>query len=365
VVVVGAGAIGAACAYELAVAGLRVTVIERDEPGAEASGASAGLLSAFAADRSGPLAVLYRTSRDLYEPLAGVLLAESGVDIQHGQAGHLELCMREEEVPSAQRLAADHGRGAERVAFLGAEELRQLEPAVTPNALGALLFPRNGWVHNGHLVRALVRAATRRGVRFLLGQPVEEVLQGGGRVTGVRARGVGTVDAGAVVLAAGAWSSEIQGVPPALAIRAVKGQMLALAHDPPLIRHAVLRDEIYLVPRADGECLVGATVEPDVGDKSVTPAALHWLLTEALVTVPGLARVPFRRAWAGLRPAAPDGMPVVGPWPDLPGLYVATGHLRSGILLTPLTAQIIAEYIVKGRCSLPVDPFLPDRLLRR
>jgi glycine oxidase len=363
-VVVGAGAIGAACAYELAVAGLRVTVIERAEPGAGASGASAGLLSGFTADRSSPLDILYRTSRELYEPLAGALLAESGVDIQHGRAGHLELCMRPEEVPVAQRLAAEHGRGPDRVRYLTGDEVRQLEPAVTVGALGALLLPRSGWVHNELLVRALVKAATRRGVRFLLGQPVEELLQAGGRVTGIRARGIGTVEAGAVVLAAGAWSSAIHGVPASLAVRPVKGQMIALAHDPPLIRLAILRDEVYVFPRADGECLVGATVEPGIDDKVVTPAGLHWLLTEGLVTVPALARAEFRRAWAGVRPGSPDGLPVIGPWPDLPGLYVATGHSRSGILLAPLTAQVIAQWISKGQSALPVQPFLPDRLVR-
>jgi glycine oxidase len=363
-VVVGAGAIGAACAYELACAGLRVTVIERAEPGAEASGASAGLLSAFTTDRSGPLATLYRLSRDLYEPLAGILRNESGVDIEHERTGHLELCMGDEEARWAQEVATEHRGGPERVEYLTAEAVRDLEPEVTREARGALFLPRNEWIHSGRLVTALVRAATRRGVRFLLGQPVESLVQADGRVTGVRARGVGTVEAGAVVLAAGAWSGEIAGVPAPLRLRPVKGQILALANDPPLFRHAVVREHIYLVPRGSGECIVGATVEDGVADKRVTPAGLHWLLTEAVVTVPALARVPFLRAWAGVRPASSDGLPVIGPWPELPGLYVATGHFRSGILLTPITAQIIAEWIVKGRSTLPAEAFLPDRLLR-
>ncbi len=364
VVVVGAGAIGAACAYELAVAGLRVTVIERTEPGAEASGASAGLLSAFTGRRSGPAVELYRLGRDLYEPLAEALRDESGIDIDHQRAGHLDLCMVEDEVRWARALAADHARGPERVEFLGAEELRELEPEVTQEARGALFLPRNEWVNPGRLVTALVRAATRRGVRFLLGQPVEELLQSAGRVVGVRARGIGTVEAGGVVLAAGAWTSEIAGVPTELRLRPVKGQMLALGNDPPLISRAVIRHDIYLVPRLTGECVVGATVEDGIADRTVTPAALHWLITEALTTVPAFGRARFLRAWAGLRPATPDGLPVVGPWPALPGLFVAAGHFRSGILLTPVTAQIIRDWIVKGRCLLPGEPFLPDRLVR-
>lgn len=364
VVVVGAGAIGAACAYELAVAGLRVTVVERAEPGSEASGASAGLLSAFTGRRAGAVAELARLSRDLYEPLAAALSDETGVDVHHGRAGHLELCMGDDEAAWARGLAAEHGRGPERVEFLTAEELEELEPEVTREARGALFLPRNEWVDNGRLVTALVRAATRRGVRFLLGQPVEELLHGAGRVNGVRARGIGTLEAGAVVLAAGAWSSEIAGVPPELRLRPVKGQILALGNDPPRISRAVIRHDIYLVPRLSGECVVGATVEDGVADKAVTSAALHWLITEALITVPAFGRAPFLRAWAGLRPAASDGRPVVGPWPGLPGLFVATGHLRSGILFTPITAHIIRDWILKGRCSLPAETFLPDRLVR-
>lgn len=358
VVVVGAGVIGAICAYELAKAGLRVTVVERAEPASEASGASAGLLS------SGPVPDLGRLSRDLYPPLAEALRAEAGIDIEHEPSGHLVLCMSEDEARWGRKLADEDRNGADGVEFMEAGDLRRLEPEVTGEVRGALLMPRNGWVHTGQLVAALVRAASRRGVRFVLGQPVEEVLQTGGRITGVRARGVGTVEAGAVLLAAGAWTGAIDGVPPALAVRPVKGQMLALDHSPPLIRHAVIRGEVYLVPRASGECLVGATVEEGVADRSVTPAGLHWLLTEALVTVPAFARVPFRHAWAGLRPAARDGLPIIGPWPGLPGLFVATGHYRNGILLAPVTGQIVREWIVDGRCSLPAEAFLPDRLVR-
>jgi glycine oxidase len=364
VVVVGAGAIGAACAYELAAAGARVTVIERVEPAAEASGASAGMLSAFTGERAGPAGELHRASRDLYEPLARALLDESGIDIRHERGGHLELCMGEDDVRRARKLAADHARDPERIEFLTAEEVRELEPEVTREARGGLFLPRNEWVNANSLVAALVRAATIRGARFLLGQPVEALLLSAGRVTGVHARGIGTVEAGAVVLAAGAWASQIAGVPPELGLRPVKGQMLALSNDPPHISRAVVRDEIYLVPRSTGECLVGATVEDGVADRTVTPAALHWLITEALLTVPALGRAPFLRAWAGLRPASSDGLPVVGPWPDLPGLLVAVGHFRSGILLTPVTAQIIRDWILKGRCPLPAERFLPDRLVK-
>ena len=164
-----------------------------------------------------------------------------------------------------------------------------------------------------------------------------------------------------MVLAAGAWSGAIEGAPAALAVRPVKGQILAFANAPPLVRHVLFRDDVYLVPRLSGECLFGATVEDGVADRDVTLEGLGWLLEEAFRTAPGLAGLRFLRAWAGLRPATEDGLPAVGPWPGVPGLLVATGHYRNGILMTPVTAQIIRDYVVEGRSSLPVAALLPDR----
>jgi glycine oxidase len=125
----------------------------------------------------------------------------------------------------------------------------------------------------------------------------------------------------------------------------------------------LLQGEVYLVPRKTGECIVGATVEDGLDDKVVTPDAVRWLLGEAATAVPALAGVTPLRVWAGIRPGSPDGMPVVGPWPDLPGLVVATGHNRSGILLAPVTAWIVRDWVTGGRTDLPAAPFSPDRLV--
>jgi glycine oxidase len=362
VIVVGAGVIGAACAYELARSGHRVTVVERAQPAAEASGASAGLLSAFTGERADPLATLCRRSRDLYAPLAAALLDESRIDVHHERAGHLELCLGDHETRWARKLAAECADGPEPVTFLDEAGLRELEPGITREARGGLLLPANQWIHPARLVAALVEAATRRGARFVLGRSVDALVMAGGSVTGVRVAGEGPLPAGAVVLAAGIGCDAIAGVPPALRIRPVKGQILALAHKPPLIRHAILRDDIYLVPRRVGECVVGATVEDGVADHVVTAGAIAGLLAAAVATVPALARAPFVRASVGLRPASPDGLPVVGPWPDRPGLHVATGHNRSGVLLAPITAAIVRGGIVDGRVPPEAAGFSPDRL---
>jgi glycine oxidase len=365
VVVVGAGAIGAACAYELACAGLSVVVIERTTPGAEASGASAGILSVPDRSRRDPVALLGRLSRDLHEPLAKALREESGIDVGLGRTGHLRLCMTPEEVRQAERAASDPAAHEEGISLVGPDDLRRLEPAVSRAALGALHLSRSSWVDNVQLVRALVRAGERRGVRYLIGQPVDALVRTGSRITGVRAGTLGTIEAGTVILAAGAWSGAIEGAPAELTVRPVKGQILALDNAAGLIRHVIFRDDVYVVPRLSGECLFGATVEDGVADRDVTLDGLAWLLREAFDTVPGIGPHRFLRAWAGLRPATADGLPVVGPWPGAPGLLAATGHYRSGILYTPVTARLVRDYVVEGRSSLPGAAILPDRLIGR
>ena len=222
-VVVGAGAIGAACAYELACAGLSVVVIERTTPGAEASGASAGILSVPDRSRRDPVALLGRLSRDLHEPLATALREESGIDVGLGRTGHLRLCMTPEEVRQAERVASDPAAHEEGISLVGQDDLRRLEPAVSRAALGALHLSRSSWVDNVQLVRALVRAGERRGVRYLIGQPVDALVRTGSRITGVRAGTLGTIEAGTVILAAGAWSGAIEGAPAELTVRPGQG----------------------------------------------------------------------------------------------------------------------------------------------
>ena len=269
----------------------------------------------------------------------------------------------DDEARWARKLAAECADGPDPVAFVDQATLRDLEPAVTAEARGALLLPKNEWVHPSRLVAALVEAARRRGARFVLGRAVEALVTAGRRVIGVRVAGEGDIAAATVVLAAGIGCGTIAGTPPALRIRPVKGQIVALAHEPPVIHHAILRDEIYLVPRRVGECVVGATVEDGVADHAITAGAVQSLLAAAVATVPALAHGRFLRASTGVRPASPDGLPVGAPWPERPGLHIAAGHYRSGVLLAPITAAIVRDDIVEGHALPEAAVFRPDRLV--
>jgi len=209
---------------------------------------------------------------------------------------------------------------------------------------------------------ALVQAASGRGVEFRLGSEVSEITREGSRTTGVRGRNL-SVQAGSVVVAAGAWSGMLGGLIPSLYVEPVKGQIVTLETVPAVIRHCVFREEVYLVPRSSGELLIGATVERVGYDKQVTAAGLRTLLTRAVAAVPAIDQRPILRSWAGLRPAAPDLLPILGPWPGLGGCFVATAHLRNGILLAPITAQLIAEWVTGKGPTLPVESFLPQRFI--
>ena len=362
-VVVGAGAIGVACAYELARAGLSVVVVDRAEPGAEASGASAGILSVPDPSRRDPLAALGRLSRELYEPLAEALREETDIDVGLGRTGHLHLCMTHAEARQARRVVDDPAYREEGISFIEGDDLRRVEPTMSQAAHGALHLPRSSWVDNVQLVRALVRAGERRGVRYVVGRPVVALIRDGDRVTGVRVSDLGIIETAVVIVAAGAWSGTIDGMPAGLSVRPVKGQILAFDNAAGLVRHVIFREDVYLVPRLSGECLFGATVEDGVADRDVTLDGLAWLMEQAFNTAPGIGRLRFLRAWAGLRPATADGLPVVGPWPGAPGLLVATGHYRNGITWTPVTAHVVRDYVIDGRSALPVGGLLPDRLL--
>jgi len=341
VLVIGGGVIGCAVAHAAAGTGRSILLVERGALGGEASGAAAGVLAAGSSgEADGPGLTLRQSSLGGLATLAATLREETGLDVEHDVAGVLELALTEADAAAAvARLSARRAAGF-RVEWLDAPALRREEPCANPAARGALFFADDAVVHPARLVEALAAAARRRGAELTPGAEVLGSERTRGRLARVRV-GAEWVAPGAVVLAAGAWAPRVPGIAPGLRVEPARGQMLALRVAAPLSRRVLSYADGYLVPRRDGEALVGATVEHVGFEKAVTPAGLQALLEKLAALAPGALGAPVARAWAGLRPYAPDGGPIVGRAADTANLVLACGHHRSGILLAPTTAAAV------------------------
>jgi len=362
VVVVGGGIVGAAIAYRLAKDGLAVTLLEKGEIGREASWAAGGMLTpVHLAEYPGPLAGICAASLALYEPLCREISELSPVDPEYRVTGLLLLVTSEAGARDAAMLEAWKRERGQPCRRLSREEALALEPRLAPSILGALHLPDIAQVRNNRMAVALVQAAAAKGAEVRTGTPVTGFLRVPGRVNGVKTPR-GDVMAGTTVLAAGAWSAEILaplGIE--LAVRPVKGQMLLAAGTPDFCRHMVLDGESYLIPRADGKILIGSTLEEKGFDKSVTIDAVGSLAGRGARLMPEIATLPLAASWAGLRPATPDRLPYIGRAP-VDGLLLATGHFRNGILLAPITAEIVADLLAGQPSLVDLTPFDPMRV---
>jgi glycine oxidase len=358
VAIVGGGVMGCAIALRLAQRGLAVTVIERGIPGAEASSAAAGILGPqWEADGAGPLLDLGLRSRALYPGFAAELRELSGIDIGFAKAGLLEVAFDEAGARAlAARCAWQRGRGL-RGELLDAGQVHAVEPQLGPGVRAGLRLSDEGHVNARALARALSQSAAIAGAKFLQGHYVRRVVTAGGRVTGVELDGE-TLPAKMVVIAAGSWSSLVEGggVPPPT-IRPARGQMVAIEMRPPLFRHVIAaHGGGYLVPRLDGTVLAGSTLEMVGYRKEVTVAGLSQILAMVRALIPQLDHAPVVETWSNFRPYTDDHLPVLGRT-GVEGLVLATGHYRYGILLTPITAQLIAELITSGTATIDLTPF--------
>jgi glycine oxidase len=246
--------------------------------------------------------------------------------------------------------------------WLSGHEANGLEPLLVPDLPGALLLPGEAWVDAESLARGLVAAAKQRGVRFIEGVTVTSVLVAGGRARGVAA-GDRRFEAGSTVIAAGAWSSRIAGMPlPPDWIEPRRGQILLIRLQQHKLGHILYTHGAYVVPRSGGELIVGTTVEDAGFARVATAGGLKSIVNSVARYAPEIEAGEVVRVDAGLRPQSRDGLPLLGPYGRLPGLHLATGHFRNGILLAPLTAELVAEAIVSGRTPEALRPFLPDRV---
>ncbi|HUQ34167.1 MAG TPA: glycine oxidase ThiO [Pyrinomonadaceae bacterium] len=341
-----------------------MTLIERAHLGAEASHAAAGMLAPQAeADRFDSFFELACAGRDFYPAFADELLEETGVDIELERTGTLYLALTEkdeDEIEHRHRWQTRAGLGVER---LSADEARRLEPCISREARKALRFPQDVQVENRRLLAALSSAVEKLGVRLLTETPVNSLIIEGGRVQGVETSR-GKVYAPVVILAAGAWTSFLtpsdKGAP-WVSIEPVRGQMLCFETRQRLARHVIYSPRGYIVPRLDGRLLAGSTTERVGFEKLVTEAGVRAITSHAQEIAPAVGCLPLMDSWAGLRPRAADDLPVLGASSEVDGLFYATAHYRNGILLAPLTGELLSEQIMTGRASPLVSAFSPDR----
>lgn len=357
----GGGIIGCSIAFSLAKAGVCPLILEKTSVAAEASSGGAGLLSTQAhTDETGPLFDLKLTSRALYPTLADELRERTELDIEYRQIGHVVPAFSEEEARAVSaRVSWQAARGL-RAQWLTAAEVRELEPGLPGGAHGAGWFPEDNHINSTTTTQALAGAVIRLGGQVRVECPVADLVRDGDRITGVRTAQE-TISAGEVVLAAGAWSGQFEaaaGIP--LPVFPAKGQIVVARLPQPAARHVVY-EEVYVIPRATGEHIIGSTVEYVGFDKRVTVEAIASLLGDATRLVPALREAEMVASYGCLRPASADGLPLLGRVTGRPGLVVATGHFRNGILLAPITGTLIAELIVQGRTTIPLAPFRPDR----
>jgi glycine oxidase len=360
VAVAGGGVIGGAIALEVSRAGMRVGVFDRQQPGQEASWASAGILSP-APESPAMIAMvpLGKMSLALYPKFVVQVEEISGMNTGFRSKGTLEaLFSGDAKAELSTIIALHHGLGL-KAEPLRAADARKLEPALSEDVEAAVLRPDERSVDNRILTSAVLEAARRSGAEIFADNGVKAIWREGQRCAGLILQNE-KVEATWTIIAAGCFSAAIDGIAAYAPLRPAKGQMVALRAEDVEIERVLWGEHIYLVPRNDGRILAGATVEYAGFDKRTTAGGIEKILSAAIELAPGLANARIEETWAGLRPDTPDHLPILGPT-DMDGLLMATGHFRSGILLTPITARLIREWITEQSVSVDWDRFSPLR----
>jgi glycine oxidase len=368
IILIGGGVIGLAIGWRLAAAGCAVAIFERGPAGRGATWAAAGMLAAGIETEPSEetLLPLTRLSQSLWPGFARELETASGIAVDLRSEGTLSVALTRDDVEQLRFTYELHRRLGLPMEWLTGSQALQREPLLHPRLAAACFSPEDGQVDNRLVASALIEAFRRAGGTLHENAGVDEIDMAAGRVTGVAVQGTRHA-ADIVVLAAGAWSRGIPGLP-VLArppVRPVKGQMLALAMDPasPLLRHVVWAPKSYMVPRRDGRLIIGATTEERGFDDSMTAGGLLALLDGAWRALPGIEELPIQEMWAGFRPGSRDDAPILGP-SGVDGLVLATGHHRNGILLAPVTADAVADYILTGVIPEAIQDFGLDRFRR-
>lgn len=355
IVVVGAGIIGCAVAYELARRGASVQIVDDRPAGMGATQASAGVLAPYIEAREGhPLLELTVRSLDLFEAFITRVSAEGRETLIYRRSGTLDVAVDDDGFRKLEQAASALSRRGVEARLLDARSARAEEPHLSEAVVGGLLVPVHGYVSATELTRTLAAAARRHGAQLIEQGRVRRISRAGADLMVETDRG--SLTGNGVVLAAGSWSGKIavEGVVAQLPVRPVRGQLLHLAWGGTTLRRVIWSERCYLVPWADGTLLVGATVEEAGFDEGTTTVAVRDLIEAAAEIVPHAWTAGLVAAKAGLRPGTPDDLPVIGFSSVVPNFMYATGHYRNGVLLAPLTAQLVADAMLENR----IDPLL-------
>jgi glycine oxidase len=357
VLIVGGGVIGLTTAYFLAREGVAVAVVDKGDFGQEASWAGAGILPPGNPDMARtPYDQLRGHSAALYPALSAELRERTGIDNGYVRCGGLEFVSTDD--PGAVHAWRDEGILVE---VLDRRNPSRLEPAVAPGLGTVYHLPEMAQLRNPRHVKALLAACASLGVQMRPGCPVHGFESKGDRVHALQT-GVGRLEAGRFLLATGAWTDTLlEQVGWRPGIHPVRGQIALLRTTGMLFRRVLLHEARYLVPRPDGRVLVGSTEERAGFDKQTTAGAIGELLAFAFTLVPDLAGAHVERCWAGLRPGSPDGLPFLGPVPGYVNLFVAAGHFRAGIQLSPATGLVLKELLLDQRRTVALEAFRLDR----
>jgi glycine oxidase len=366
-IIVGGGLIGSAIAFELAEVKLRVVVIDRQQPGREASWAAAGMLSPGPdSPEVAPLVPLGKESLQLYPEFIAAVEEASGMAVNFAREGTFEVFAGPQSESARDAMVEEYRRLEIAIETISPQAARAAEPSLGQAAAVAWL-PEEATVDPRLLAEAVLAGAKRRGAEIRAGCAVDSLLCRGGACTGVVAGGE-QIEAANVVIAAGSFCGTIgdcvSGTEANLAryapVRPVRGQMIALRSESVKLQRVLRSQHGYLVPRPDGRIIAGSTLEDAGFVKQVTPEGIRRILDGAVELAPALAEAKIVEQWAGLRPDTPDHFPIIGPT-EMSGLVMATGHYRNGILLAPVTAKIVRDWIVSGKAELRAERFSPLR----
>jgi glycine oxidase len=368
VLVIGGGVIGLTIVRELIKNGIEeITLVDKGALGQESSHAAAGMLAPQAeSDADNAFFRLCCDARDFYPEFTEQLFDETGFDIELDKTGTLYAAFNErDEVELAERFAWQTAAGLD-IERLSARQTHRLEPFISPDSISSLFFPNDWQIENRALVAALAGFAANHNVEILEGTEVVSLVSGGDKFAGVQTSTKKVLAADIVILATGAWTSDIiaeRGEVSIPEIKPVRGQMASYQTAKKLISHVIYSRRGYVVPRRNGRTLAGATVEESGFENRVTKEGQDSIRKTALEIIPSFVNLKPTDSWSGLRPRSADGLPVIGQIKGAQNLFVSAGHYRNGVLLAPLSAAILVDLILKKRKSRYTTEFSPERFI--